>query len=445
MAQSFEGFQCTIGGMEAGARQNRNISVPEILALFDDFNTKPIASASIAQVYEAVLDGKKVAVKVARPNIIDKINIDLALINDFKPLVARIGGFGKNINFDEFLDEFRELLNKELNFKNEARNLKRFHEAFENDENVHIPEVYDDYCTESVLVMDYMEGTLVKDLPAMGREQRAKYAHLISSSYLKQVYIDGVYHADPHSANILIMDDGIAYIDFGAVGIIDGELRRNMLNLFYGIYKKKTDIAFEAFLKIANVNKEEINTRKFKVDLDDLIAKQNYTLGERQNDSYATLALKYNLSLPSDFSTLERALILVEGVCLELDPKFNLIDDAKPLINQVMMQRYSPFRAAEYLQLEGDRYLDIFRNLPQGINDVIETIRGYRIEKLEEKTRQIKKDKTIDTLAKYIFLSVILASSAYLAAQPASGISNLGIAGFVTGLLLFGYLFLKNQ
>ena len=445
MIKSFDGFQCTIGEMDADSTQMNSIDVSDINNFFDEFNTKPIASASIAQVYEAVLDGKKVAVKVARPGLIDTINIDLAIINDLKPIIVRMGGFGKNINFDEFLDEFRELLNKELNFKNEARNLKRFHEAFEDNEEVRIPAVHEDYCTESVLVMEYMDGMLVKDLPKMDQEKRSKYAHLISSSYLKQVYVDGVYHADPHAGNILIQDDGIAYIDFVAVGILDDELRRNMLNLFYGIYKKNVDIAFEAFLKVASINKEDINVRKFKLDLDDLIAKQNYSLGERQNDSYANLSLKYNLSLPSDFSTLERSLVLIEGVCLELDPKFSIIDDAKPLITKVMMQRYSPFRAAEYFQLEGDRYLEIFKDLPQGINDVIETIRGYRIEKIEEKTRQIRRDRIMDSAAKYVFVSIILVASAYLASQPGTSTANLGIVGFIGALLLFAILFLKNQ
>jgi ubiquinone biosynthesis protein len=292
--------------------------------------------------------------------------------------------------------------------------------------------------------MEYMEGTPVKNIQDLDSEQRLKYTHMISSSYLKQVYLDGLYHADPHGGNILIQNNSIAYIDFGAIGIIDGELRRNMLNFFYGIYKKNLDIAFEAFLRIADIKKEDINVRHFKLDLDDLIAKQNYALGQRQNDSYANLALKYNLSLPSDFSTLERSLILIEGVCLELNPDFNLIDDARPLITEVLLQRYSPAKAMEYFQLEGDRYFDIFKNLPQGVDDVIETIRGYRIEKLENKTNEIKRNRMYENFASYVFLSIILVTSAYLATRADTATNELGIAGFVVAILLFGYSFLRN-
>ncbi|WP_048063192.1 ABC1 kinase family protein [Methanococcoides burtonii] len=443
MTASFEGFNCDCQTKDVCDISSG--STTSFISQFDEFNKKPIASASIAQVYEAVLNGQKVAVKIARPNLIDLINVDLSIINDLKPLLVRMGGFGSNFDIDSFLDEFKELLNKEVDLRNEARNIMRFGEIFRSSKDIHIPNVHEALCTESVLVMDYMEGVLVKDLDDKNQKLRSKYAHIISSSYLEQVYVHGFYHADPHSGNILLREDGIAFIDFGEVGIIDSELKRNMLNLFYGIYKKNVDIAFEAFLKIANINKDDIDVHKFKVDLDSLISLQNFALGERQNDSYANLALKYDLALPSDFSTLERSLVLVEGVCLELDPKFNLIEDAKTLISMVMMKRYSPINAAEYFLLEGDRYLEIFKNLPQGINDVIETIRGYRFEKLEEKTKEIKHDKIIDSLSKYVFLSIILVSSAYLATQQDTNLANLGIVGFVVALFLFGVLFLKHQ
>ncbi|KGK98666.1 protein kinase [Methanococcoides methylutens] len=441
MAESLEGFRASCSIAEADA----STVVSEFLSNFDDFKRKPIASASIAQVYEARIGGKRVAVKIAKPGLIDQINVDLAIINDLKPLMKKMGGFGNNIDIDDFLDEFQDMLNKEVDLLNEARNIKRFEELFAESHDVHIPAVHDEYCTESILVMDYMEGILVKDLETTDQKTRSKYAHIISSSYLNQVYLHGFYHADPHSGNILLRDDGIAFIDFGAVGLIDSELRRNMLNLFYGIYKKNVDIAFDAFLKIADINKEEINVHKFKVDLDTLISIQNFALGERQNDSYANLALKYNLSLPSDFSTLERSLVIVEGVCLELDPRFNIIEDAKRLIFIVMTKRYSPFKAGEYFLLEGDRYLEIFKNLPQGVNDVIETIRGYRIEKLEEKTREIKHDRMVENLAKYVFLSIILVASAYLASQSEGSLATLGIAGFVVAIFMFGVLFLRSQ
>ena len=438
MKVAFEGFSCPLPGTDSAPIDF------DVLDIFDDFNEEPLACASIAQVYEAVLNGKKVAVKVTRPNLIDTINLDLAILDDLKFIIVKALGFGSNFDIESFLFEFKDLLNKELDLSNEARNIKRFQANFASVEGVNVPNVYDEFSNENVLIMDYMEGTTIRKLPDISDEKKRWYSNVISTSYLKQVYVDGFYHADPHSSNIILQEDGIAYIDFGAVGVIDDELRRNMLNLFYGIYKEKMDVVFESFLKITGINKEDIDVRRFRMDLDDIISKQNYSSGERQSDNYANLALKYNLSLPSEFSTLERALILIEANCLELDPNFNLLTNAKPLITKVFMKRYSPFEAAEYLQLEGDRYLEIVKNLPQGINDVIETIRGYRIERFEEKSKEIKRYRAIESSLKYGFLAAIMLSSAYMAVNGSGSLTTLGVAGFVSSILLFGIIFARR-
>lgn len=438
MKVAFEGFSCPLPGTDSAPIDF------DVLDIFDDFNEEPLACASIAQVYEAVLNGKKVAVKVTRPNLIDTINLDLAILDDLKFIIVKALGFGNNFDIESFLFEFKDLLNKELDLSNEARNIKRFQANFASVEGVNVPNVYDEFSNENVLIMDYMEGTTIRKLPDISDEKKRWYSNIISTSYLKQVYVDGFYHADPHSSNIILQEDGIAYIDFGAVGVIDDELRRNMLNLFYGIYKEKMDVVFESFLKITGINKEDIDVRRFRMDLDDIISKQNYSSGERQSDNYANLALKYNLSLPSEFSTLERALILIEANCLELDPNFNLLTNAKPLITKVFMKRYSPFEAVEYLQLEGDRYLEIVKNLPQGINDVIETIRGYRIERFEEKSKEIKRYRAIESSLKYGFLAAIMLSSAYMAVNGSGSLTTLGVAGFVSSILLFGIIFARR-
>lgn len=185
------------------------------------------------------MNGKKVAIKIARLNLIDIINLDLAIIEDMKPVIVKIIGMGKNFNFDAFLSEFREMLHRELDYRFEAINIKRFRENFKDVRDIIIPDVYLDYCRESILVMDYVEGTQIKDLVDVDQETKSKYAQLIGSSYLKQVYIDGFYHADPHSGNIIAQKKSIAFIDFGAVGTVHGELKRNMFNFFMLCTKKR--------------------------------------------------------------------------------------------------------------------------------------------------------------------------------------------------------------
>lgn len=239
MRESFE-TECTCGTAN-GEYEHSPICYHcnDILKIFDDFDVNPFASASIGQVYKGVLKGKKIAIKIARPNITDTINLDLDIIHDMKPVLVKIIGLGKNFNFDAFLYEFREMLHRELDYRFEAINMKRMKENFKDVSDVIIPDAYMDYCRENILVMDYIEGTQINDLVGIDQETKSRYAQLIGSSYLKQVYSDGFYHADPNSGNIIAQKRSIAFIDFGAVGTIHGELKRNMLNFFYAVYKKK--------------------------------------------------------------------------------------------------------------------------------------------------------------------------------------------------------------
>lgn len=416
----------------------------DILDIFDDFDTNPFASASIGQVYKGILKGKKVAVKIARPNVTDTINLDLAIIHDMKPVLVKIIGLGENFNFDAFLYEFREMLHRELDYRFEAINMKRMRENFKDVKDVIIPDSYMEYCRENILVMDYIEGTQIKDLVNIGQETKSRYAQLIGSSYLKQVYLDGFYHADPNSGNIIAQQRSIAFIDFGEVGIIHGELKRNMLNFFYAIYKKKVDMATDSFLKICNLSAEDVDIHKFKRDMDDLIADQHYGSSGRKSDRYAVLALKYDMSLPAEFSTLERAILLNEGVCLKLDPDYNIMNEAKTFMYKAIKERYSPGKVIEDFQFEADEYANTLKNIPIGIDDVIKTIRGYRIEKLQGKGDIIKKYRFLDEMSKNIFLAVMVITSVYLIIKGEGNIALLGIFGFASGILVGLYSIIRS-
>jgi ubiquinone biosynthesis protein len=407
----------------------------DISDIFDDFDTKPIASASIGQVYRGVLNGKDVAVKIARPNLVDTINLDLSILDDMKPLLVKVLGLGKNFNIDAFLHEFRKMLNRELDYRYEAVNMKRLRENFKDVNDVIIPDAYMDYCRGSILVMDYVEGTPVRDISNADQEVKSRYAKLISSSYLKQVYLDGFYHADPHSGNIIVRNGSIAFIDLGAMGTVDENLKRNMMNFFYAIYKKKVDMATEMFLKIAGLDEEDVDIHSLKRDMDDLIADQHYGPGGRKSDSYAILALKYDFSLPAEFSTLERAVLLIEGVCLQLDPDYNIMSEAEELISKVLRERYSPHRAVEGIQFEADEYLTILKDIPKGFADVIKTIRGYRIEKLEGKSTIVKRYGFMREFFRAFFLLVLIGISAYLMVTGEGTVALIGIAGFIGGAL----------
>ena len=127
-------------------------------------------------------------------------------------------------------------------------------------------------------------------------------------------------------------DDTVAFIDFGAVGSIDDELQKNMLEFYYSINNRDVEGTTQAFLKIGGADAREVDVRRLRKDMDELIANQNYGLEGRQSDNYAKLGLKYDIRLPGEFSTLQRAILLIEGVCLELDPRYNIKTIAIPVL-----------------------------------------------------------------------------------------------------------------
>ncbi|MCL7475088.1 MAG: AarF/UbiB family protein [Methanosarcinales archaeon] len=348
----------------------------DILDLYDEFDTDPIASASIGQVYRAVLKGREVAVKIARPDVIDTINLDLMILKDLKRVLFGMLGFGKDFDVDGFLDDFKDMLTRELDYKSEALNIERFRENFKGNENVKIPDVFWDYTRDTVLVMEFIHGTQIQDLRDIDGDTRNRLVTLISESYLKQIYLDGFFHADPHGGNIIALEnDSIALLDFGAVGVLDSELQWNLFNLFYGVYKRDVDIAADYFFRIGFVKDRSIDMHAFKEDMDMLISRQHFSkAGEKQSDNYVMLAVKYNISMPRIFSRLERALFLVEDVCMKLDPAFNIMDEAEALVGKSMRARFSPEMVAKNIQKDATNYYMMFRSLPERVEQTFNSL-----------------------------------------------------------------------
>ncbi|MEM2990785.1 MAG: AarF/UbiB family protein, partial [Halobacteria archaeon] len=287
----------------------------DILSIYEEFDVNPIASASLAQVYRAKINGEKVAIKALRPNVIDLINLDLMIIYDLRKLLIKILGFNKDFNFDEFIDEFRMMLKREIDYRQEAINAEKFRENFKGREDVKIPKIYWKLSREKILVMEYIEGKKIAEaMQELAPLDRKLIAEEIASNFLKQIYIDGYFHADPHPGNVwLVAKDKIAYLDFGAFGKIDTKLKENMQLLFWAMYKRDVDLATKYFLLLAEYNKA-IDIQKLKWDLDSIITKYHIKDAPqtRQSDSFVNLAREHNIKLPRVFSLFERALILTE-------------------------------------------------------------------------------------------------------------------------------------
>ncbi|MBE0524122.1 MAG: AarF/ABC1/UbiB kinase family protein [Methanosarcinales archaeon] len=359
----------------------------DILDIFDEFDTTPMASASIGQVYRAILNDREVAVKISRPDVIDTINLDMMILKDVNRILLGILGFSKDFDFDGFLEDFRNMLSRELDYKAEALNIERFSENFKDNNDVKIPEVFWDYTRDTVLVMEFIHGTPIQDLQDIETTKKKHLVMLISDSYLKQIYLDGFFHADPHGGNILALEnDSIALLDFGAVGVLDKELQWNMFNLLYAVYKRDVDMTAEYLLKIGSLKTRDMDMSTFKEDIDALISKQHFNkAGEKQSDNYMMLAMKYNISMPNIFSRLERALFLIEDVCLKLDPEFNIMDEAEGLVGKSLRAKFSPEMIVKNFQKDAVNYYLMFRELPAKVDYTFDAVKNV-VESMEMRT-----------------------------------------------------------
>ncbi len=297
--------------------------------LFREFDSEPLAAASIAQVHKAVLpDGRRVIVKVRRPGLRDEVLQDIRLLSWVLRVVLLLAPRLQQYDLLEIVRESGVNLLKELDFRSEMRNILRFQAAFQGSETIHIPAAVPELCTETVLVQELSGGRLITD-PSL-REQGPQLAINFFDAYLHQLFVMGLIHGDPHPGNLFIMDDGkICFHDFGLVGYIDMATRRSLAAYFLALINQDGEWLLDAYLDLGMLS-GEIDQRQVQRGLEELM--QEYAALPLKEWSLATAMLAavrmgwgYQLRLPYNLLILMRALFLIDSTLRTLDPEFNVI------------------------------------------------------------------------------------------------------------------------
>lgn len=225
--------------------------------LFLSFDREPLAAASIGQVHRARLhNNEDVIVKVMRPGVEEIIETDIFILRSVARFAEKHIKEIKFFNPVGFVDDFSRVIRQELDYTHEAQNADRFNFNFRESPTVRIPKIYWKYTTKRIMTQEYMEGTRILDLEwieARGLDPR-KISIDIANAYLKMVFEDGFYHADPHPGNILVSKDGnIIFLDFGMAGHVDPVLRENLANLVFAMQKDDLDLLLETQIGRAHV------------------------------------------------------------------------------------------------------------------------------------------------------------------------------------------------
>jgi ubiquinone biosynthesis protein len=356
--------------------------------LFLEFDEEVLAAASIGQVHRAVLpNGRRVAVKVQRPNAPATIESDIQLLEQAARLVVERVRVLDFINTRELVDEFAKSIRQELDYRLEGRNAEAFHANFAGHPHVAVPRVYWSYTRARVLTLEYLDGVQVRDLEldAWTIDQRRRLAYLIAEAWMTMIFRDGFFHGDPHPANILVLSpERIGLVDFGLAGkLTDGDMSK-LTRLFIDAVNENVQVLPRRLADLG-VRYPREREDEFVSELHGIYARYyGASLAEIDplevfREAFA-LIYAMNLRLPTRYVLLDKALVTVSSVGVDLDPDFNVFEVAKPYARSLMLERFTPERLLRRARREGWQIASMARELPYQIHETLEQVREGQIE-----------------------------------------------------------------
>jgi ubiquinone biosynthesis protein len=356
--------------------------------LFLEFDETPLAAASIGQVHRAVLpNGRRVAVKVQRPNAPRQIESDIQLLEQAAKIVKERVRALDFVDTREIVDEFARSIRLELDYRQEGRNAQAFHRNFAGHPHVAVPRVYWSYTSRRVLTLEYLDGVQLADLEldSWTMEQRRGLAYVIADAWLTMIFRHGFFHGDPHPANILVLSpQRIALVDFGLAGKLSESDLSKLTRLFIDAANENIEVLPKRLADLG-VRYPKEKEQEFVSEL--------YTIYSRYYGSSLNeidplqvireafgLIYAMNLRLPSRFVMLDKAIATIGSVGVELYPDFNVFEVAKPYARGLVIDRFTPHRVISRTRRETTQLASMAADLPYQIHETLEQVRDGQIE-----------------------------------------------------------------
>ncbi|MCU0715319.1 MAG: AarF/UbiB family protein [Pirellula sp.] len=428
------------------------------------FEEVPIASASIGQVHDAVLrDGTRVVVKVQHANIQTTVNEDLEVLCGLAVMAEKIPELAA-WQPRTIVDQLARSLRRELSFQRELLNLQVFHRLLSDKPGIRVPRCFAKHSSSLVLTMEKLDGESIHSLAEdteEGVEQRVEIARRVASLYVDSIFVMGLYHADPHPGNILILPNGdVGLLDFGMVGRIDDTLRGSIEEMLFAVVSQDSAL-LTSLIKRAGKIPASIDESLLANDVADLIA--NYASQPIETLDFAAalhdatdILHRHRITLPSQMSILIKTLITLQGTISQLSPGFSILETVQPKLGALRRNRYSPWRQARrmrrlYVEIEG-----LVERMPSQISSLMELIQEG---KLDVQLSHRGLSPSINRLVLGLLTSSLLLGSSILMASKVppllftergplglQDLSLLGLIGFlVSSLVAFRILLAINK
>jgi ubiquinone biosynthesis protein len=430
-----------------------------LATIFREFCHEPLAAASLGQVHAAVLhDGAQVVVKIQRPDIQQTVATDLAILAELAALASERTPLGEQYDLTELAWEFGAALRAELDYRREGRNADRFRKHFAASDIVHIPTIYWDYSSVRVLTSERLFGVKINDIPALGATglDRERLARNSSELILQEIFKDGFFHADPHPGNFFALPgEVIGVVDFGQVVTLDRELTDNLLLLLIALTHDDANGAVRAMQRMGMLAPREISSslrRDMMRLMERFVDRPLEELSARETgEELLALARRHHLRMPAPLALLLKAIVMMEGIGLQLDPRLDIFAIARPYATRALADLAAPEVLARRALEQARELGDIAVALPRQVNEVLRQLSDGE---LHIQTRDLEARRIAAALGlastrlamALVFLGLIVGLGLLGIASALGGWSGIlplalgitgGLAAFVTGLALF--------
>lgn len=424
---------------------------------FQSIDEEPMASASIGQVFRAVLkNGEKVVLKVRRDNIDNVVETDLIIMKDMAKFLEKYDVNAKNINLLYIVETFENMLKKELSLTNERKNMERFENNFKGNEHLHVPVIYKELSNNRILCMEFIEGIKITDkekLEEAGFNPK-EIASLGLELYIKQVMKYGFFHADPHPGNIFLGKDGkLIFIDFGAMGTLypyEIELLEELTLNFLQKDVKKMIATIKELALDYNISDEKRLERGFY----DILSMVDGTSLEEINlveimERVKTLLSQNQVLLSEDVYLLVKGIGQIEGIGRHLNPQLNIMQEIGKNAQEIMVKRMSPKYILEKGMGKVGEFSENWLTLPSDLKRLLEKIQNNELKHRHELVGFENFQKITERLVMGLVVSSLIIGSSILvlANMPPhiNGISVLGILGFVISGILGANMIMSKK
>ena len=316
--------------------------------IFLSFDQTPVAAASIGQVHRAVLlNGERVVVKVQRPNIDKMVQSDLSLLNRQAHFLERRSEVARAYNLIENVEELGYALKNELDYTSEAQNIDRFYQTYRNDPTLRIPRVYWEYTTRRIIVMEEIDGIKLTEMSRLREEgyDLPAIAQVVCDFYLKQIFEDGFFHADPHPANLMAAGDRVAVLDFGMVAFLSRRVKEDLGEMFISVITQNTEQMITVIVRMGLVSRAT-NLRELERDINRMLLRYlGLPLAQipvaQVLSEILSISFGHKIRLPSELAMLIRALIILQSLGTSLDPNFQIVESLAPFVRKLIQDKAS--------------------------------------------------------------------------------------------------------